>query len=171
MSTHTPLSNEYAPYYQSVLDLVDLENISQTLKTVHVETQELIESLSEEQGEMRYAHGKWSIKEIIQHIIDCERVFVYRALRISRGDKTEMPGFDQELWALNSNADAKSLNELALDALMVRNATVSFFEGLTDSELTLLGVASGRTISVRSIGFIIAGHERHHIQVIKKLYL
>ncbi|MFT5970684.1 MAG: hypothetical protein ACI8ZO_001199 [Flavobacteriales bacterium] len=169
--THTPEITEYASYYKGVMELVDTDNIIHTLKSVHVETQDLLSSLTEEQGVFRYAEGKWSIKDVIQHCIDCERVFAYRALRISRGDTNALSGFDQDEWVANTNVSKRTIEELANEAFVVRSGTIALFESFTIDQLMLLGNASNNALSVRSIGFIIPGHERHHINVIKERYL
>jgi hypothetical protein len=169
--THTPEITEYASYYKAVMQLVDTDNIIHTLKSVHVETQDLLSSLTEEQGVFRYAEGKWSIKDVIQHCIDCERVFAYRALRISRGDTNALSGFDQDEWVANTNVSKRTIEELANEAFVVRSGTIALFESFTIDQLMLLGNASNNALSVRSIGFIIPGHERHHINVIKERYL
>jgi hypothetical protein len=169
--THTPELTEYASYYKAVMELVDTDNIIHTLKSVHVETQDLLSSLTEEQGELRYAEGKWSIKELIQHLIDCERVFAYRALRISRGDTYAMTGFDHDEWTAKIDVSKRSIEELANEAFVVRSGSIALFESFTIEQLMMLGSASNNTLSVRSIGFIIPGHERHHINVIKERYL
>jgi hypothetical protein len=169
--THTPEITEYASYYKGVMELVDTDNIIHTLKSVHVETQDLLSALTEEQGVFRYAEGKWSIKDVIQHCIDCERVFAYRALRISRGDTNALSGFDQDEWVANTNVSKRTIEELANEAFVVRSGTIALFESFTIDQLMLLGNASNNALSVRSIGFIIPGHERHHINVIKERYL
>jgi uncharacterized damage-inducible protein DinB len=119
----------------------------------------------------QYAEGKWTIKEIIQHLIDSERVFSYRALRISRNDKTPLPGFDENDYVANSNGKERSLQSLLTEMAVVRQSTLSLFNSFSHEQLTKIGNASNREVSVRAIGFIIIGHQKHHQKVFSERYL
>jgi uncharacterized damage-inducible protein DinB len=119
----------------------------------------------------QYAEGKWTIKEIIQHLIDSERVFSYRALRISRNDKTPLPGFDENDYVSNSNGKERSLQSLLTEMAVVRQATLSLFNSFSQEQLTKIGIASNKEVSVRAIGFIIIGHQKHHQKVFSERYL
>lgn len=124
-----------------------------------------------EKLEYRYAEGKWTIKDIILHIIDTERIFAYRALRISRGDKTPLPGFEENDYVPFAFANSRSIDNLLVEYENVRKSTISFFENLNHEQLLFLGIASNTDISVRAIGFIITGHQNHHLKVIAERYL
>ena len=119
----------------------------------------------------RYDEGKWTIKEIIQHLIDSERVFSYRALRISRNDKTPLPGFDENSFVENTNSNQRSLQGLLTEMAVVRQATLSLFSSFSVEQLERIGMASNHQISVRAIGFIIIGHQEHHQKIFQERYL
>jgi len=121
--------------------------------------------------EYRYADGKWTIKEIIQHLMDAERIFTYRALRIARKDQTPLPGFEQDDYVLPSQANKRSMEDLLNEFKAIKMATVSLYDSFSEEMLMELGTASNNPISVRAIGFIIMGHEIHHCDVIKDRYL
>jgi uncharacterized damage-inducible protein DinB len=119
----------------------------------------------------QYSEGKWTIKEIIQHLIDSERVFSYRALRISRNDNTPLPGFDENYYVANSNGKERSLQSLLTEMAVVRQSTLSLFNSFSEEQLTKIGIASNREVSVRAIGFIIIGHQKHHQKIFEERYL
>ncbi|WP_348800444.1 DinB family protein [Flavobacterium adhaerens] len=118
-----------------------------------------------------YAEGKWTIKEIIQHIIDAERIFAYRALRISRNDKTPLPGFDENDYAANTNAKSRSIQDLLTEFSAVRHSNLLMFKSFTDEQMARIGVASDHEVSVRALGFLILGHLKHHKTVFAEKYL
>lgn len=132
---------------------------------------ELFHSLSEEQLLFRYDEGKWNIKEIIVHIMDTERVFCYRALRFARNDKTELAGFDHDIFTENSLATERSLGSMLEEYAVVRTATVAMFNNFDPSVLTNRGVVGGTEMAVDAIGYFILGHERRHVNVILERYL
>ncbi|MDZ7625523.1 MAG: DinB family protein [Ignavibacteriaceae bacterium] len=167
-----PMPGEYPAYASMYIDLLPDDGL--VLK--HLEenfrlTKEFILSLPEEKLLYRYAPGKWTIKEILVHIIDDERIYSYRALRFARNDKTKLPGFDQDDFALSSNANGRDLKNIFDEYEAVRNATIALFNGLDDSTLTREGIADENKATVRALAYHIAGHELHHISFIKKHYL
>lgn len=164
-------SDEYNPYYQPYIDNTGDEDISNTLRDNRVLIPSFIESINTDRLDFRYAEGKWTIKEIILHLIDTERVFAYRALRIARHDKTELPGFDHDNYVGSSCANTRTLESLLSEYDSVRGATVTLFENFDDKALSQIGIVSGNELSVRAIVFIIVGHENHHLQIIKERYL
>ena len=115
--------------------------------------------------------GKWTIKELVQHIIDAERVLSYRALRFARRDATDLAGFEEDDYVKNSNGDTRDYNDLLVEFSAVRNATILLFNSFTDEALQRIGSASGSIISVRALGFIISGHLQHHLTIIKERYI
>ncbi len=119
----------------------------------------------------RYAEGKWIIKDIIQHLIDAERIFGYRALRFARNDKTELPGFEENDYVDYANANKRSIQDLLSELAVVRQATLSLFKSFSNEELVRIGIASNKPMSVRALGFIIIGHQNHHQRVFEERYL
>ncbi|MFD2541571.1 DinB family protein [Lacinutrix gracilariae] len=162
---------EYNEYYKTYIDKVGdlslLEGLSEGLS----EALGFFNSLPEDKMDYAYAEGKWTIKEVLQHIIDTERVLVYRALRFSRNDKTELPGFDENAYTMSSEANRRSKEALIEEFTHVREATISLFKSFTNQMLLQKGKASGGDMSVRAIGFIVIGHEKHHSHVVKERYL
>jgi uncharacterized damage-inducible protein DinB len=166
-----PDSTEYAPYYEKYISLVPGDNIVATLSSQIEDTLKLLRVLSESQGELRYAPDKWSIKEVIGHLIDAERIFTYRALRMARSDRTPLPGFDENFYVETGNFSDRRVAELADEFQAVRKSGVYFFRHLGEEALARRGVASDNEVSVRSIAHIIAGHELHHLGIIRTRYL
>lgn len=130
----------------------------------------LMEGLSEEQARFRYAPGKWSVKDVLLHLIDDERIYSYRALRIARGDSTPLPGFDQDLFARIANADNRSTASLLIEYELVRNSTLALFANLDDVALLRMGVGDGKHYTVRALAYHIAGHEQHHRALLEERY-
>ena len=163
--------NEYHSYYQTYLNKVGTLNLIEGLRQNGDDTISFLESLSDEQFDFAYAEGKWTIKEVVQHIMDTERVFTYRALAFARIDKTALPGYDQDEYALTCKANNRSKYSLLKEYKALRLASVALFESFSDEMLVRIGNASNSDISVRAIGFILIGHENHHSQIIKERYL
>jgi uncharacterized damage-inducible protein DinB len=167
-----PAEGEYAPYTIMYIGLLPddglvLKYLEDNLKA----TTDFILSLPEEKLTHRYATGKWTIKEILVHLADDERIYAYRALRFARNDKTELPGFEQDNYALHSGANERALEDLLKEFATVRQATISLFEGFDERALMRMGVADGQVMSVRAAAYHIAGHELRHLNVIKERYL
>ena len=137
----------------------------------HGHTQEFFSGLTEAQICYRYAVNKWSIKEIVGHLIDSERVFAYRALRFARKDQTALHGYDEDLFAANSNAHDRAWKDLLKEFYFTRNSTIELFKSFTHEMLDYVGFADEKKMSVRAIGYIILGHEVHHLQIIKERYI
>ena len=163
--------NEYLPYYGKYITLVPEGEIAEILVQQVYVTVALLRGLSEEQGMYRYAEGKWTIKEVVGHIIDAERVFAYRALRFGRNDAKELQGFDQDPYIQFGNFNNCKLSELIDEFECVRHSTVYLLRHLSDEAWTRRGIASGGEVSVRAIAYIIAGHELHHFNIIRERYL
>ena len=132
---------------------------------------ELVHSIPDAKADFRYEEGKWSIRELLCHIIDAERIFAYRALRFSRNDKTPLAGFEENDYAPQANAGGRSLNKIADEMKHLRTSTVDLFESFTPEMLARKGTASNNELSVIGLGFIIAGHETHHLHILKDRYL
>lgn len=165
-----PSKNEYGEFYHKYVDHLDRDNIIDILINQRDETSAIINSLDQEQALHRYANDKWTVKEVIGHIIDTERTFAYRALCFSRGDSHELHGFDQDEYVDGANFNERSLENLEEEYTAQRNSNISLFSSFTEEILNRKGIASNNRMTVRSIPFIIAGHERHHLKILKSKY-
>lgn len=164
--------DEYAPYQSAYIHLVDT-NYS-LVEELEISVHNFIHFVREipmDKYDYRYAEGKWTIKDIIQHLIDSERVFAYRALRFSRGDETALPGFDENSYAKNANGANRSINDLLTEMSALRHANIMMFKSFSPEALLRKGTASGYTVSVRAFGFLIIGHQNHHMKVFRERYL
>ncbi|MBS7230588.1 DinB family protein [Flavobacterium psychroterrae] len=130
-----------------------------------------VQNIPLDKFDYRYAEGKWTIKEIIQHLIDCERIFAYRALRFSRNDKTELPGFEENDYVDNTDANKRGIQDLLTELSAVRHSTLLFYKSLSDDQLKRIGTASTHQISAGALGFVIIGHQKHHQKVFVERYL
>jgi hypothetical protein len=166
-----PAATEYAAFYAGYIAGVPDGDLLQILSAQRHETAELLERLPEERGNYAYAPGKWALKEVVGHIADAERVFSYRALRFARGDETELAGFDENKWVPQSGATARTLSDLAGELGQVRGATLSLLAHLPADVVMRRGTANGNPVTVRAIAWIIAGHERHHLRILRERYL
>ncbi|MCP4442436.1 MAG: DinB family protein [Aureispira sp.] len=167
-----PLTTEYAAFYQPYISKIkEGEDLLERLNTVHQETQELLGRVVEEKEEYRYATGKWSIRELVQHLMDAERVMAYRALRIARNDKTDMPGFDEDDYVAACDSSKITLKQLLEEYKMLRQSTLLLFKGFDPNCYQKTGTANGSVVSVRALAAIIIGHEAHHVKVIRERYL
>jgi uncharacterized damage-inducible protein DinB len=167
-----PTQFEHADYYGSFIQLVD-ENVSvlDQLKNNSKQIEALLLSLAEPQLTTPYAEGKWCIKDIVQHLVDCERVFVYRAMRFARHDKTAQPFFDENEFAKAAKASSMPIKKLVKEYKTTRQATLAFFNNLTSDTCKRAGIAGNTSTTVRSLAWIICGHELHHWKVIREKYL
>lgn len=166
-----PGADEYASDYEKYTSLVPDADILSVLSEQIEATLALLRKLPEEQGNYRYAPDKWSIKELVGHLIDSERIFAYRALRIARNDKTPLPGFEQDDYIANANFDSCSLADLSAEFELVRRSNLAMFKQLSDEAWLRRGTASENEVSVRALAHIIAGHELHHLNVLRSRYL
>lgn len=157
----------YTHYVNQVKDLDMLEALEQSGKQMI----SLINSIPEDMGEYRYEKGKWSIKELICHMMDAERIFAYRALRFARNDSTDLPGFEENDYAPQANAHARTLKQLVAEVENLRKSTLDLFTSFTPDMLQRKGSANKSIVSVVNIGYIISGHETHHRNVLNERYL
>ncbi len=166
-----PNQDEYAPYYESYLALVPEGDLQQILESQLDDTIALLQNVTEEEANDRYAQGKWSLKEVIGHLADTERIISYRLLRIARGDATPLAGFNEKSYVHSAAFDKQSLQELLDDFRAVRRATLTLFRSLTNEAWVRRGTANNYPATPRSIAYFIAGHELHHRSIIKERYL
>lgn len=162
---------EFNSYYAPYINLVESKDIIVSLEKSFEETLSFYSSIPDDKWLYSYAEGKWTINEVVQHLLDTERVFAYRALCFSRKDIIELPGFDQDEYLINSNANSRSKESIIEEYESVRNATITLFKSFSEEMLIQIGVASNSPLSVRASGYIIIGHEKHHCNVIKDNYL
>ena len=165
-----PDSTEFASYYNNYISLVS-GDVLDVLQSQGPELRSSISALPEEKGAYAYAEGKWTIKQLLSHIIDGERVFSYRALRISRGDETPIEGFEQDDYIERSNANERSFADLLDEFDLLRKANVLLVGNISDADSRLMGTASGNPVSVRAIVYIMAGHVQHHLNILNQRYL
>ncbi|MEX2283897.1 MAG: DinB family protein [Gemmatimonadota bacterium] len=166
-----PQPGEYNAYYQKYIDLVPEGDIRMVLRVQLADTIALLRPVSEQQSTHRYAEGKWSVKQVIGHLIDGERIFLYRANCIARGDRSPLPGFDENTYAEAGGFDGRPFQSLLAELEAARGSTASFFQNLPDDAWRRLGIANNLEISVRALAYITAGHELHHRAILAERYL
>ncbi len=166
-----PETDEFDSYYERYISLVTDGDIISTLKNRIAETLDLLNKISAEKADFRYAESKWSVKELVGHIIDTERIFAYRALRIARGDQTPIEGYEQDDYIKNAEFAKCNLADLAEEFALVRKANVLMFKNLSETAWHRRGVANNKEISVRALAYICAGHEIYHLNILKERYL
>lgn len=166
-----PGADEHAPYYAKYISLVEGEDILAVLHRTPPPVVALLSGMSEEKADYRYAPGKWSVKEVLGHLADAERIFAYRALRISRRDQTPLPGFEQDGYVAAGGFGQRSLARLLAEFSTVREATLALLESLDPEAWTRTGVASNHPVSVRAVAYMTAGHELHHAAILRERYL
>jgi hypothetical protein len=170
LTVSRPDTDEYFEYYGKYIQLVPDDDAIGPLRDQLEDTLKILRPLDEKRALHRYAPEKWSVKEVIGHLSDSERIFAYRALRIARGDQTPIEGFDENVYVPAGRFDARPLEDLIEDLERVRDATLSLFSGLEEEALLRRGTANEKEISVRAIAWIIAGHELHHRAILIDRY-
>ncbi|OGS72068.1 MAG: damage-inducible protein DinB [Flavobacteria bacterium RIFCSPLOWO2_12_FULL_31_7] len=164
-------NNEFSEYYGYYISLNTSENLIQNLENQLQVTADFFKSIPSEKLEFQYEVGKWTPKDILQHIIDSERIFAYRALRFARFDSVNLPGYEENDYAKVANANGRTIDDLIEEYKIVKLASIHLFKSFTKKMLLNIGQANNAPASVRAIGYIIAGHEIHHINIIKERYL
>lgn len=165
-----PQAGEHAEYYSKYVTAVPDGDVVSLLREQSMETVALLRAVSPEKADFAYAPGKWTVKEVVGHIIDVERIMSYRALRFSRGDSTELPGFDENVYVANAGFGDRALADLLDELQVVRAATIHFVKHLGAEALLRRGKANGQEVTVRALIYIIAGHERHHAKLLRERY-
>ena len=166
-----PHTTEYAPYYHTYISGVPEGDVVAIMRDSGRELNAALMAVPEQRGGFRYGEGKWTIREVIGHLIDAERVFAYRAMVFARGDATPLPSFDENAYVPTSGAEARTIASLAQELAVVRESSVLLFQSLPDDAWVRRGTASGKEISVRAIAYIIAGHPMHHLRILRERYL
>lgn len=165
-----PASTEYAEYYHKYVSVVPDGDVIELLQQHGAETVTLLRGVSEEKSAFAYAPGKWTIREVMGHVMDAERVFTYRALHFARGDKTPLPSFEENAWAKVSGAASRRLEDLTDEYIAVRACTLALFRGFTRADFERTGIASDNRFTVSALAYITAGHERHHVRILRERY-
>lgn len=167
-----PEAGEYPASASMYIDLIARDGrLLEHLARAREATTELVLALPEEKLLHRYAPGKWTIKEMLVHLVDDERIYSYRALRFAREDPTPLPGFEQDPFATSSQANDRPVADILAEYAAVREATIALFRGLPEAALLRSGVADGKRTTVRALGYHIAGHEAHHVRILQQRYL
>jgi len=164
---------EYAPYFERYMQLSVLKDktIIESLESAQDEFESVLRNLPDKKHSFSYATGKWTLKELIQHVIDTERVFCYRALSFARNDQTALPGFDQDVFVDNDTANERDYYDLLDEMKVLRKSSIQLFKSFSKEALLRIGVASNNKMSVRALGYLFSGHQIHHINIVKERYL
>jgi uncharacterized damage-inducible protein DinB len=165
-----PKPDEFAPYYQNYIDTVD-DDVIDALETQASAFADFINAIPEEKADFAYDEGKWTIKELLGHVIDTERIMTYRAVRFSRNDTTPLPGFEENFYVDHAHFNDRTLSGLAEEFNLLRRANLHFFRSLNEDEIGRAGTANGKQMTVRALLFVLAGHVNHHRRIITERYL
>ena len=165
------LSSEYHPYYKPYIDALGDVHLVDVLESSLVSIIDFLDQIPDSKLNFSYAEGKWTVAEVLVHLMDAERVFQYRALRFARNDRTELKGFEQDDYVLESLANKRNKKDIKEELIAIRKSSMALFNSLGSEELMRKGVANGATMSVRALGFIICGHQEHHFNILKERYL
>lgn len=166
-----PADSEYPEFFKNYINVAKTDDLLAGLEASGAYMILFVKGLTEEQLLFRYQEGKWSVKELLVHLMDGERIFAYRSLRFARQDKTELPGFEENAFVGPSKADARTAESILTEYAAVRTATIELFRSFDEEALSQSGVGNGNRITVRALGYSILGHEVHHLNIIKERYL
>jgi hypothetical protein len=166
-----PDKSDYAPYYEGYISLVKGDNVVQFLEEQAGRTSEFLKKISEQDSLYSYAEGKWSIKQVVGHITDTERIMAYRALCIARKEKQSLPGFEQNDYVLTANFNSRKYSDLIDELRLVREANLPLFKSFDDEMLIQPGLADNKRVTVLALLFIIGGHQEHHLKILHDKYL
>jgi hypothetical protein len=170
MKPGRPEAHEYAPFYEGYIALVAGDDAVTALEAQRLHMMQMLSARSEREGNFRYGPDKWSVKEVIGHLADAERVFTYRAMRIARADQTPLAGFEQNDYVKNGAFGDRKLADLAEEFAAIRGASIALFRSLNDAAWLRRGTASDKEVSVRALAFMTAGHELHHQRILEERY-
>lgn len=166
-----PQASEYPAYFESYLAKLPAGELLDLLESQWEHLGCLLEELDDDSADYRYAEGKWSVKEVLGHLLDAERIFAYRLLRVARGDTTPLPGFDENAYVAAAGFGARPLESLLEEYDLVRGHTLALLRGLDADSFARMGTSNGKPVSARALAWLIAGHEHHHMSVLKEKYL
>lgn len=171
MKTSELKEHEYNPYYSAYIEAIGEVDLMKTLKKQIENYPQFLASIPEDKLNYQYAEGKWTVAEVLVHVLDSERVFQYRALRFARKDQTPLPGFDQDLYVPQSGASNRKIESIIEEYKAIRQSTITLYESFEEGILKRKGVASNSNMSVAALGFIICGHQKHHRNILRERYL
>ena len=166
-----PAKGDYADYYQPYIDIIMGEDIFRILIEQNLESQNILNSFSESRGDYSYAKGKWTVKEVVGHLVDVERIFAYRALAIARGENNPLPGMDQDIYVKNGNFNKRKLFDLNYEYRLLRESNILLFGSFDKSVLQNRGIASGYEVTVLALMYMTAGHGKHHLNILSERYM
>jgi uncharacterized damage-inducible protein DinB len=171
LTINRPQPEEYPDYYQPYMDVLQEGDVLYLLEKQAVDLQHIFRNLDDKRTEEAYAEGKWTIKELLQHMIDSERIFAYRALCISRGEEASLPGYDEDKYVYNSMANSRLIKDMLEEYEVVRRSSLIMFRSFTSEMLDTYGVGNGKRVTVRGIIHVLAAHEQHHMNILQERYL
>ncbi len=166
-----PLPNDHPPYFSRYIDLVESDDVRQAFAEQQLQLAAIFNSIPDAKADYAYADGKWTVKQLLQHVIDTERIFAYRALWIARNAPDALPGFDENAFADIADVSNRSLQDLKNEYIAVRSSTNAMFNGFTDEDLQRRGISNTKEVTVNALGFITVGHLTHHYNILKERYL
>lgn len=166
-----PAKTDYAEYYQKYIDLIEGEDIISILSALNKESSDVLNSFSQSKGNYAYAQGKWTVKEVVGHMMDTDRIFAYRALAIARGEKQPLPSFDQDEYVRNGKFNLRELSDLTYEYRLLRESNLLLFKGFDQSVYSNRGIAAGKEVTVLALMWMIAGHQKHHLKILREKYL
>ncbi len=166
-----PTKTDYAEYYQKYIDLIEGDDIIHILTSLNLEVSDVFNSFPLHKGDYAYAEGKWTVKEVAGHMMDTDRIFAYRALAIARGEKQPLPSFDQNEYVKNGNFNLRNISDITYEYRLVRESNLLMFKGFDESVYKNRGFAAGYEVTVLALMWIIAGHQKHHLNILREKYL
>ena len=166
-----PLSNDHAPYFSKYIDLVNSDDVCKAFAEQQLQLSTIFNAIPDSKADFAYAEGKWTVKQLLQHVIDAERIFAYRALWIARRATEPLPGFDENAFAEIADVSNRTLQDLKNEFIAVRNSTMALFNSFTNEDLQRRGISNTKEITVNALGFITMGHLTHHCNILKERYL
>lgn len=166
-----PAKTDYAEYYQKYIDLIDGDDIIKILSTLNKEASDVFNSFPQSKGDYSYSAGKWTVKEVIGHMMDTDRIFAYRALSIARGEKQPLPSFDQDEYVKNGKFYLRELSDLTYEYRLLRESNILLFKGFDESVYSNRGIAANKEVTVLALMWMIAGHQKHHLNILREKYI
>lgn len=166
-----PAKTDYAEYYQKYIDLIEGDDIIHILVSLNNEASDVFNSFPQSKGNFSYSEGKWTVKEVAGHMMDTDRIFAYRALAIARGEKQPLPSFNQDEYVKNGKFGDRELSDLTYEYRLVRESNLLIFKGFDKSIYSNRGIAAGNEVTVLALMWMIAGHQKHHLNILKEKYL